>query len=126
MPLLAAYTLLARWIIKLKVRVNLNRIRNNIERLRAGTRVKFMLMVKADAYGHGLTEVAKATEDIVDAYGVATLEEGIRLRESGIKKPVLVLICAPCEIKRAIDNKLTIGLADSSHLNAIEELLAAG
>ena len=66
MPLLAAYTLLARWIIKLKVRVNLNRIRNNIERLRAGTRVKFMLMVKADAYGHGLTEVAKATEDIVE------------------------------------------------------------
>ena len=50
-----------------------------------------MAVVKADAYGHGDVAVAIAVNDIVDAYAVATVEEGINLRQNGIEKMILVL-----------------------------------
>lgn len=75
------------------VSVDLNAIRHNIKeeqkKLAPGT--KILAVVKADAYGHGAVRVSHALDDLVDAYGVATIEEGIELREAGIKKMVLVL-----------------------------------
>ncbi len=54
--------------------------------------VKIMVTVKADAYGHGLIPVAKRlVASGVDYLGVASIDEGIRLREAGIKSPILVL-----------------------------------
>ena len=71
--------------------VNLPQLRKNIEAIR--TRVapaKVMPMVKANAYGHGVEGVAPFIEPDVDYFGVALLEEGIRLRGLGIRKPILV------------------------------------
>ena len=49
-------------------------------------------MVKADAYGHGAVEVSRAAVSAgVDMLGVATLQEGIELRQAGIAAPVLIL-----------------------------------
>jgi alanine racemase len=49
-----------------------------------------MAVVKANAYGHGLTEVAGFLErKRVDYFGVANAEEGVALREAGIKTPIL-------------------------------------
>jgi alanine racemase len=50
-----------------------------------------MIIVKANAYGHGLSEVAKHLGPLADYIGVAVLEEGIFLRELGVKAPILVL-----------------------------------
>ena len=51
-----------------------------------------MVCVKADAYGHGLIPVARRLVSCgVDYLGVASIDEGIKIREAGIKKPVLVL-----------------------------------
>lgn len=51
-----------------------------------------MAILKANAYGHGLVEVARHLEQLGAPYfGVAYLEEGILLRESGIQTPILVL-----------------------------------
>ena len=47
-------------------------------------------MVKANAYGHGLIRVATALPD-VDAFGVASLEEGIMLRDAGIKQEIVLM-----------------------------------
>lgn len=52
---------------------------------------KAMPMVKANAYGHGAVEVAKALADRAPAYGVACIEEALALREAGIKQPILLL-----------------------------------
>lgn len=53
---------------------------------------KVMAVLKANAYGHGLVEVARHMETLGTPYlGVAVLEEGILLRESGITTPILVL-----------------------------------
>ncbi len=55
-------------------------------------RTQLMAVVKADAYGHGAVTVAQtALESGASWLGVATVPEGIQLREAGIKAPVLIL-----------------------------------
>ena len=72
--------------------VNLTRLSQNLEAIRAHVApAKVMIIVKANAYGHGLAEVAKHLSSRADYIGVAVLEEGIFLRELGVKAPILVL-----------------------------------
>ena len=53
---------------------------------------KVLVTVKADAYGHGLITVSRKLESCgVDFLGVASIDEGISLREAGIKVPILIL-----------------------------------
>jgi alanine racemase len=75
------------------VEVDLKRLEENFNAIRqhvAPTRV--MPILKANAYGHGLLRVAQLMESLgADYIGVAVLEEGILLRENGIRMPILVL-----------------------------------
>lgn len=112
--------------IKLKIEINLDRIRSNVLAIKRNLNVPIMLMVKADAYGFGIKEVATSVEDIVDYFGVVTLEEGVALREVGIKKPILLCDCAIDEIKRAIELNLTIALHDTSQIVALKRLIDDG
>lgn len=77
--------------------INLDAIYNNIKRtkefIQKGT--KLMVVIKADGYGHGAVPIARVIDHMVDAYGVAIPEEGIELRRSGVKKPILVLGFTP-------------------------------
>lgn len=82
-----------------------------------------MLMVKADAYGHGLVKVAKRAENVVDAFGVETLEEGVKLRSAGIKSEILVLALCENEIFRAYKQDLTIGLHNREQFAKIVSLI---
>jgi alanine racemase len=71
--------------------VNLTQLQKNIDAIRAHVGgAKVMPMVKANAYGHGIEGVAPFIEPYVDMLGVALVEEGIYLRQLGIKKPILV------------------------------------
>jgi alanine racemase len=55
-------------------------------------RAQLMAVVKADAYGHGAIECARALESVgADWFGVALVEEGVELREAGITRPVFCL-----------------------------------
>lgn len=55
-------------------------------------KIKYMAVVKADAYGHGALKCAQRLErEAVDWFGVALPEEGIELRKSGIRKHILCL-----------------------------------
>lgn len=73
--------------------IDLNLLENNIKIIRSITgKVKLLSIVKADAYGHGIVEMSKQLEKLnVDALGVATVEEGVKIRESGVKLPIIVL-----------------------------------
>ncbi|MGR8948831.1 MAG: alanine racemase [Gammaproteobacteria bacterium] len=53
-------------------------------------RSKVMAIVKADGYGHGVNRVGKALAS-ADAFGVASIEEAITLREGGAKNPIVLL-----------------------------------
>jgi len=76
------------------VEIDLDALTHNIGVVRSevGPDVRILLVVKADAYGHGAVEVARsALESGVSMLGVATLHEGIELRQAGVAAPVLIL-----------------------------------
>jgi len=80
--------------------VDLGALAYNIRNIkkRLGRDVELMTIVKADGYGHGAYEVAKvALENGAGSLGVAILEEGIELREKGIKAPMVNLFPEPPE-----------------------------
>lgn len=71
--------------------IDLSALRHNFSVIRAkAPGSKFIAVVKANAYGHGLVEVAKALSD-ADAYAVARIEEALTLRSCGIVKPIVLL-----------------------------------
>lgn len=74
--------------------VDLDAISHNLSTLRSllPPSVAICAVVKADAYGHGAVPVSKELEaQKVDAFGVATIEEGLELRRAGIQRPIMVL-----------------------------------
>lgn len=78
-------------------------------RKRVGKKVKIMAVVKANAYGHGIGEVAKIVSlNGGDWLGVNSLEEGMLLREEGITLPILILGYIPLtKIGEAVKNNLS-------------------
>lgn len=79
--------------------------------------VKFCAVVKADAYGHGAEKVANAIYKIADCFAVATAEEGVSLKLSGINKDVLVLTKTfDSELSRAVGYGLVLTAGDISDL----------
>jgi alanine racemase len=75
-----------------RIVVDLDAIAHNLAAIRARTGVPVMAVVKANAYGHGLVPVATRLEALgVDQLGVAFLEEGIALRQAGVRVPILVM-----------------------------------
>lgn len=75
------------------VEINLEQLKLNYLNIKQHVgNCKIMPILKANAYGHGLIRVAKLMQEInADYLGVAVLEEGIFLRESGITLPILIL-----------------------------------
>ena len=71
--------------------IHLDALRGNLARARelAGS-AKVMAVVKADAYGHGLERCARAFGD-ADAFGVASIADGLRLRAAGHRQRIVVL-----------------------------------
>ncbi len=84
-----------------RVEIDLAAIRHNVRTLKPEG-VQLMAVVKADAYGHGDVEVARAALDAGATWiGVALVEEGLRLRDAGIEAPILVLSEFPPGSERA-------------------------
>lgn len=73
------------------VEINLKAIQANAKALKKHTGTKLIAVVKADAYGHGVIPVAKALHSTADMFAVATVSEGIQLRQAGIENPILIL-----------------------------------
>ena len=73
--------------------IDLRAIGHNIDQVKGKIPegVKVMAVIKADAYGHGAVQVGKYLENQVDYFGVATIEEAVELRKSGLQLPILIL-----------------------------------
>lgn len=86
--------------------------------------VKVLCVVKADAYGHGSVEIARRLEALGANYlGVATTNEGMKLRSKGIKLPILIMsgILMKDEIKYVYENMLTPVVHDINTLKELKE-----
>jgi alanine racemase len=85
--------------------VDLDAIASNIRHIkkRLGKNVELMAIVKADGYGHGAYPVACVVlENGASSLGIAIMEEGIELREKGIKAPIVNLYPEPPDRARLI------------------------
>lgn len=103
--------------------IDLDRLRANLEAIRAWVQpAKVMPILKANAYGHGLAEVAKFLSPLVDYIGVAVLEEGIFLRRLGVQAPILVLggIWGD-QIPKYLEYDLTLTASSIERLEQIDE-----
>ena len=110
------------------IQVDLDRLARNyaiIAQHVAPSRV--MPILKANAYGHGLVEVARKLESVGAPYvGVAYLEEGLRLRQHGVRLPVLVLGgIVGSQIPRFVHHDLTLTASSVDKLQAIDACAAA-
>lgn len=71
--------------------IHVDALRSNLARVRSlAGGAKVMVVVKADAYGHGLERCARAMAD-ADAFGVASIPDGLRLRAAGHRQRIVVL-----------------------------------
>lgn len=96
--------------------IDLNNLEHNVKVLK-GTmpqKCKLMAVVKAEAYGHGIYEIATHLGKIgVKAFAVATIDEGIKLRQYGVSGEILILgYTAPARAKELRKYDLTQTLID--------------
>jgi alanine racemase len=106
--------------------IDLDALTHNLSviRQRAGSGVRIMLVVKADAYGHGAVAVAHhAVRCGVAALGVGSSAEALELRQSGIRLPILVLgTIIDDEAVDCLRNDVHIALHSSDRCSMLQEL----
>ncbi len=101
-------------------------LKSNLRQIRAkasGSRV--MAVVKANAYGHGLVPTALALPE-ADAFAVARLEEGIALREAGIRQEIILLegVFSPEQLAEAARQRFEIVVHDPLQIALLERSTA--
>ena len=108
-----------------RILIDLDAIQHNyrLMKQRVGDAVRVMAVVKANAYGHGMVEVART---VVAAgctdLAVAIPEEGILLREAGVEADILVLgASTPVAAQAAIDNRLTQTVFEPDMIATLQE-----
>ena len=76
-------------------------------------------VIKANAYGHGMVEVARSLQAVAPAFAVALMEEAVTLRDAGISKPILVLqgINRAADIEVAANNNFWLVLHRQQQLD---------
>jgi len=105
------------------IEVDLAAIRENYALLRQKfAPAKVMAVVKANAYGHGMIDVARAIDGNVDALGVADISEALALREAGVKARVMAWIIGPKDdLKEALAHNIELGVSTFEQLASLPE-----
>ncbi len=105
--------------------VDLNAIEHNFKVIRSAVNKKSLIMcvIKADAYGHGSTFLAKEYENLgADWFGVSNIEEALQLRENGIKKPILILGYTPISsIEKLADYNISQAVLSLEYANSLSD-----
>ncbi|MEY4043309.1 MAG: hypothetical protein RL529_876 [Actinomycetota bacterium] len=102
--------------------IDLDAIAYNLDVMRQRTSGAMVCgVVKANAYGHGMLEVARKLEAAgVDYLGVADVTEALELRRSGIVSPILAWLHDPHEMfVEAVNEGIELGLANEDHLTRV-------
>ena len=98
-------------------------LKYNLEQIRkyVNPKVKLCVAVKADGYGHDAILTSKIAEEIgVEYLAVATVEEGIELRNAGIKTGILLLsLCTPSEMQFLFEYRITPLVFTNEYINLL-------
>lgn len=107
------------------VEVNLEYLAQNIKQIRKFVKkgVKLLAVVKADAYGHGAVMTAPTMlASGVDMLGVASIDEGLNLRDAKITCDILVLGAVPVwAFESAVENDISISIFSKEHILAAKQ-----
>ncbi len=90
--------------------IDLSALIHNLNIIKEKTKnSKIMAVVKANAYGHSVSDIAPALDEAgVDSFAVSNIDEAVKLREIGIKKPILILGYTPIDaIKKLSENNIS-------------------
>lgn len=107
------------------VEINISNLEHNIKEIKSkipqGT--KRLGVVKADAYGHGAVMLAPTIlASGIDMLGVASIDEGVDLREANINCEILVLGAVPVwAVESAVKNDISIAIFSQGHIQACEQ-----
>lgn len=111
------------------VEIDLDAIRSNTSELKRQVTpgAQMMCVVKADAYGHGAVRCAQVMRRSgADQFAVATVTEGVELREAGIREPILILSEPPAPtVQTIVDHDLMPAVYDTDFALALGECAAA-
>ncbi len=111
---------------RVKAEIDLDALQHNLRviRQRAGPGVRVMLVVKADAYGHGARAIANhALRCGIESLGVGTSAEALELRSDGVRAPILVLgTIIDDEARDCLRHRVHIALHSSDRRARIQEL----
>ena len=107
--------------------VNLSQLKQNLENIRKHVSpAKVLVVLKANAYGHGVDGVAPFIAPFADYIGVAIVEEGIYLRKMGIATPILIMGgTLPEQLPEFFEYDLTLAASSLDLLTAAEQLAAS-
>jgi len=106
--------------------INLSSLIKNLNYYRSllAPKTKLLVMIKAAGYGTGLIESAKILEqNHINYIGVAYTDEGVELRENGIKAPILVMNVEQKSMDNLIENRLTPSIYDLYQLDEFTKKL---
>lgn len=107
------------------VEINLEYIAKNVKVLKKLVKkdVKMLAVVKADSYGHGAVMVAPTMlASGVDMLGVASIDEGLNLRDSNINCDILVLGAVPVwAFESVAENDISISIFSEEHIQAAKQ-----
>ena len=109
--------------------VNLAALERNVRHIRASLppQMSYVAVVKADAYGHGLPQIAgRLMHAGVDLFGVANVAEAVALRETGTDWPVLLLSpLLPGEDRRAAEHGFAATVSSAAEVDRLDTAGAA-
>ena len=105
------------------VEINLSALERNFKKLQDLTKTEIMAVVKADAYGHGAPALCPILQSLgVNSFGIATVDEGVLLRQAGIKVPIVILGAAPFwTYETCFFNNLTITVYSGDQISQLED-----
>lgn len=107
------------------VEINISNLENNIREIRKNVpeEIKLLGVVKADAYGHGAIMLAPTIlASGIDMLGVASIDEGVDLRQAKIDCEILVLGAVPVwAVESAVKNSISIAIFTDEHIKACEQ-----
>jgi alanine racemase len=109
------------------LKVDLPRLKQNLINIRKHVHpAKVMVLLKANAYGHGVDGVAPSLAPLIDYIGVALVDEGVHLRHLGITTPVMVLGgTLPDELPHFFRHDLTLSISSMELLDVAERVAAS-
>lgn len=109
---------------RVKAFIDLSALRYNYDKVRhlVGNNRTIIAMIKADAYGHGLVKTASALSNAGAFFGVASLDEALRLRDAKCDAPIVVMtgFLSEADLPLFLQHGLSLVIHNESQLSLLE------